>query len=92
MLLILRVKDGRESEGLSVMEGIGVGILLHAKAGRLLLGLSSQKSNENLLNEKKANGRRSIGCVHFSAWIVVSRKKAGYEYCEGITVVRDAGC
>ena len=91
-LLVLRVKDGRESEGLSVMEGIGVGILLHAKAGRLLLGLSLQKSNENLLNEKNANGRRSIGCVHFSAWIVVSRKKAGYEYCEGITVVRDAGC
>ena len=90
--MILRVKDGRESEGLSVMEGIGVATLSHEKSGRLLLGLSSQKSNENLLNEEKANGRRSIGCVHFSAWIVLSRKKAGYGYCEGITVIRDAGC
>lgn len=66
-LLVLRVKDDGESERRSVMVRIGVVRSPHTKVGRLPFGLSSQKSNENLLDAKKANGRRSIGCVHFSA-------------------------
>ncbi len=38
-----RVKDGRESESRVVMTRIGVGTSLHAKAGRLLPGLSSRE-------------------------------------------------
>jgi hypothetical protein len=43
-LLVLRVKDGGESECCSVMGQIGVETLPHAKVGRLPLGLSSQES------------------------------------------------
>jgi hypothetical protein len=66
-LLVLRVKDGEESECRSVMERIGIATLSHAKAGRLSLGVSSQESGQNLLNGRKANGRRNIGCVRFLA-------------------------
>ena len=44
-LLALRVKDGGESECRSVMDRIGVETSLHAKVGRLPLGLSSQDSD-----------------------------------------------
>ena len=43
--LVLRVKDGGESECRSVIDRIGVETSSHAKVGRLPLGLSSQDSD-----------------------------------------------
>lgn len=47
----VQVKEVKESESLSVMEGIRVSMLSGAKASLLLTGLSLQESLENLINE-----------------------------------------
>lgn len=83
----VRVEERGESERRSVMDRIGVATSSRAKASRLPQGLSSQESDQNHLNGRKANERCTIGRVHFPARRVSSRKAAGIAYCEGVTEV-----